>query len=201
MTTIDDDLVPAPRRRDAVATRLALLEAARSVLNRRGGGSTREIAAAAGVNQALVYRYFGSKEKLLAEAVRSTYSAAELVMLRDAPLADLPRLLLDRMPVGGGGRDDQPTVSAAVIGEEHVRESIREQIDTGFGEVLAARLDGQDAVLRAELVAAVLAGVALLRDRIGAHGLLDADPAALQAQVERLTAVLLQPASGDRPIR
>lgn len=49
----------------------------------------------AGVNQALVYRYFGSKEKLIAEAAGRDLDTAD-TMTADTPLADLPRALLDR---------------------------------------------------------------------------------------------------------
>jgi AcrR family transcriptional regulator len=55
-----------PRRRGAAATRAAILAAAKSAFASAGyaGTGLREIAAAAGVNAALVMRYFGSKEKL-----------------------------------------------------------------------------------------------------------------------------------------
>jgi len=54
----------APRGRDAVVE--ALIEAARGLFAERGieGASVREIASAAGVNHALVFRHFGSKQRL-----------------------------------------------------------------------------------------------------------------------------------------
>jgi AcrR family transcriptional regulator len=89
------------RRRDAAATRRALLAAARRQIAEHGfaGTTTRDVAAAAGVNQALVYRYFGSKEKLLAEAAgvdKSTEAFPDEIIF-SAPLGDLPHLLLDRV--------------------------------------------------------------------------------------------------------
>ena len=69
--------MPAPRRRKQPApntrdldTESRILEAARVVFTRRGtaGARLQEIAAEAGVNQALIHYYFGSKE-LLAERV------------------------------------------------------------------------------------------------------------------------------------
>ena len=51
------------QRGDATATRQAILVAARELFAAHGvdGVSVRDIAAAAGVNHALVHRYFGAK--------------------------------------------------------------------------------------------------------------------------------------------
>lgn len=78
-TEFDDSLVidlnvpeRTPRRRlSAAERRREILEAARSVFLRRGlsGARTREIADAAGVNEALLYRHFSSKDALFEEAV------------------------------------------------------------------------------------------------------------------------------------
>ncbi|MGC1512360.1 MAG: TetR/AcrR family transcriptional regulator [Acidimicrobiales bacterium] len=62
----------APRKRlSAPERRREILEAARSVFLRRGlsGARTREIAEAAGVNEALLYQHFSSKEALFDAAV------------------------------------------------------------------------------------------------------------------------------------
>ncbi|MBI3256439.1 MAG: TetR/AcrR family transcriptional regulator [Actinobacteria bacterium] len=62
----------APRKRlSAPERRREILEAARSVFLRRGlsGARTREIAEAAGVNEALLYQHFSSKEALFEAAV------------------------------------------------------------------------------------------------------------------------------------
>lgn len=58
------------RKRDAAATRLALLDAAADLFADRGFDRTtvRDIAKEAGANQSLLFRYFGSKEALF-EAV------------------------------------------------------------------------------------------------------------------------------------
>jgi len=62
---------PRPRKRNAVATREAILSSARKVFARAGydGAGVREIAAGAGVTAMLVNRYFGGKERLFAEAI------------------------------------------------------------------------------------------------------------------------------------
>lgn len=74
-----DALVPAPMhmasRRQRISgdeRRASIVEAAAKLFSERGfAGSTREIAAAIGVTQALLYRYFPSKQVLF-DAVMST---------------------------------------------------------------------------------------------------------------------------------
>ena len=62
---------PPSRPRNAAATRLALLEAARTRFTRVGYEATtlRDVAADVGVNLALIKRYFGSKEGLFKAAL------------------------------------------------------------------------------------------------------------------------------------
>ena len=62
---------PLPKTRDAARTTEAILRAAQRLFATRGYTTTgvREVAAEAGVNSALVRRYFGSKEGLLRAAV------------------------------------------------------------------------------------------------------------------------------------
>ena len=77
---------PALRpQRDAQRTRAAILAAAQDAFSIRGYSDTgvREITAAAGVNPALVSRYFGSKDKL--------YEAALSDLLRAGIITELPK--------------------------------------------------------------------------------------------------------------
>src|SRR4051812_15654409 len=92
----EEQTTPPRRRRDAAATQAALLQAARRLMNERGidGTSTRDVAQAAGVNQGLVYRYFGSKEKLFAEAATGP-DEDDGSVFATAPLSEVPHLLLD----------------------------------------------------------------------------------------------------------
>lgn len=68
---------PAVARRDAAATRAALIEAAVSEFSSNGfaGARVDEIARAAGVNKQLVYHYFESKQGLYLVALESVYAA------------------------------------------------------------------------------------------------------------------------------
>jgi AcrR family transcriptional regulator len=182
------------RRRDAAATREALLTAARLLIARQGveATSTRDVAAAAGVNQALVYRYFGSKDKLFTEAVGGGTAAPDSV-LADTPLADLPRALLHRtldiMP--GGDRASSLATLATGANDELVRAIIRERIEASFGTGLADRLTGPDPRLRAELLAALITGITVLREKIGTPAITAADRDDLARYVELMAAPLL----------
>src|SRR5215213_11453234 len=74
---------PAPRRSDA--TKAAILRAAREQFASSGyqGATIRAIATAAGIDPAMVMRYFGNKEKL--------FAAAAEFDLRLPDLSDMPR--------------------------------------------------------------------------------------------------------------
>lgn len=186
------------RRRDAAATRTALLVAARALMTERGveGTSTRDVAAEAGVNQALVYRYFGSKEKLFAEAAEVSAEADDLI--GNTPLSDLPRVLLDRiLGMAEAHQSSDLAKLVAASNDEHVRTVIRDRINSGFGELLAARLDGPDAALRAEMFGAILVGVGFLRHKIGTRAMTTAEHETLTTYVEQLAATLFDPGRGD----
>lgn len=64
-----------PRRRDAEATRAAILQAAKSQFATLGYDCAvlRDIAGEAGVDVALVKRYFGGKEALFTEALKASF--------------------------------------------------------------------------------------------------------------------------------
>jgi AcrR family transcriptional regulator len=65
----------APRRRDAEATRRAILDAAAEVSTRNGYDGTvmRDVARLAGSDTRLITRYFGSKEGLFAQVVDEAF--------------------------------------------------------------------------------------------------------------------------------
>jgi AcrR family transcriptional regulator len=78
------------RRRDAVATREALLEAGAELFAERGydGVPVWTIAAKAGVNKAMISYHFGGKRKLYRAIVDATFSE---IVARVESLADSPR--------------------------------------------------------------------------------------------------------------
>ncbi len=84
------------RPRGASDTRERILVSARELFARNGIGNTsvRAVAAAAGVDSALVHHYFGTKEKLFAAAVHIPIDPMEVIApLRDVPIEELGHTL------------------------------------------------------------------------------------------------------------
>jgi hypothetical protein len=79
----------------------------------------------------------------------------------------------------------------AAANDQAVRTILQERIESAFSRRLAARLDGPDATLRAELFAAILVGVGFLRHKVGSRGMSTADRETLVAYVDRMVAPLL----------
>ena len=85
-----------PRRRDAAATRAAILEAAKGLFARLGydRAGLREIAAEAGADVALIKRYFGGKEGLFTEALKASIGPGRW---REWDHASFPREIAEMM--------------------------------------------------------------------------------------------------------
>lgn len=170
---MDFDANP-PRKRNAATTRAAMLDAAVSRFARDGydGASVRDIAADAGVDAALVSRYFGGKEELFNEVLACSPSPAHLFE---------------------GGRDGfgARVAKAVVIDQTHDRkldcifamlrstsspkasQAIRDSGQARFYDPLAAMLEGEDKVVRARLIGAMIMGVAISRALLPDLGLDD----------------------------
>ena len=94
-----------PRRRDAAATRAAILEAAQGQFARLGydRAALRDIAAEAGADVALIKRYFGGKEALFTEALKASIRAEPLRAWSRATFAHEVATMMAGMPGGGPG--------------------------------------------------------------------------------------------------
>jgi AcrR family transcriptional regulator len=166
-----------PRGAKAEETAAALLAAARTRFARDGFDATgmRDIAGDVGVNPALLYRYFGSKEDLFMKAVSTGRDARFLAA--DVPLEEFADRLVDWLrepatsPMGG-----HPLVwMLRSCGHRAIAEMLERKIREGFTDALAERLDGPDAELRAILVAAWMFGLGVLESVVGVHEIADAD--------------------------
>jgi AcrR family transcriptional regulator len=85
------------RRPGKPGTRQAVLGAARQLFAERGydGASVRDIAAAAGVDPALVHHYFGTKQGLFLAVLGAPFNPADLVpAVTGGGLAELPERLV-----------------------------------------------------------------------------------------------------------
>lgn len=158
------------RRPGAPDTKAEILIAARGVFSEQGYDRTsvRAIAAAASVDPSLIYHYFGTKEDLFAasidlpphmlEMVRSIFDveadelgaslASAFLSVWETEEARAPLLGILRSATGGESR--------AVI-------SFREFLTNAILDQIAPRITGDDARLRALLMASHLVGIAMTR--------------------------------------
>lgn len=185
--------LPAPlqkRSRDSAATRQALLAAAQRLFGQRGyeRTTTREIGVAAGVDPALIARYFGSKADLYLAAVATERLGDDGVDERDrndAPFDDLAQVVevvLRRTARRGPGpilqalvRDDASAEIRAAAAARLERRMVG-PIAAGYVE---AGLDRP--VLRAQVAVAAVLGTSLGRSLGWFEELRGADPDELAA--------------------
>ncbi len=153
------------RRRDAAATREAILEAAtrRFATQGYGGAGVREIAADAGVTAALVNRYFGSKEGLFDEVSRRALDMGRLLQGQREDLADH----LARVMVYGqeDSRDWGYTPLLLLLHSAAVPGAIklfRRDLDRTELPLLAEQIGGDNSAVRAVMVMAQLTGFAIM---------------------------------------
>ena len=164
--------VPARRSRDAAATRSALLASAQDLFGTGGyeRTTTREIGEAAGVDPALIARYFGSKADLYLAAVVADHLDDEGVDHDgdvDTPLSDLAQVVaavLRRTRHRGLG----PVLGALVRDDasDEVRDAAQARLER---RMVAPVEDGYAAAgrdrpaLRAQVAVAATIGVGLAR--------------------------------------
>jgi AcrR family transcriptional regulator len=113
-----------------------------------------------------VNRYFGSKEGLFSEAVASKFDLSHVLDGDRATLGQrLAQYVLQKKP---SGADYDPLVALLRSSSSEVCGGmLRNAILYGFVRPLAERLDGPDALSRAELVGSTLLGLLVHRTVIG----------------------------------
>ncbi|WP_344482461.1 TetR/AcrR family transcriptional regulator [Glycomyces endophyticus] len=189
----------APKRRDRAATRSALLDAARRRFAEHGydGTGVREIAADAGVDATLIFRYFGSKRHLFDEAANG--EVPEGLGAPGAGPAELADALVREVVLGdapAGGGEHPLLLMLRSAGRPEVRARLHEEVCDRYLADMADRFAGEDAALRAELVGALLLGMGVMRDVVGSPVLPGADPDRVRALVAAMVAAL---EAGGRP--
>ncbi len=160
----------APRKRDAEATRAAILEAAKSHFARSGydHAALREIAADAGCDVALIKRYFGGKDALFVEALKASFHPDRLREWdRKAFPRDAAIMLADAAHVG-----EERTHSFQFLLRTATSPTTAPLLNLAMQEHFLAPirdwLGGDDAPARARVMAAVYIGFLverLIRDQ------------------------------------
>lgn len=171
------DPAAGARSRNAAATREAILLSARKRFAREGydGASLREISADAGVDAALISRYFGGKDELFNEVLAiackpnvdvftgdpATFGERAARILLDDPIDSMKLDMLLIMLRSAGSPKAAEAVSACG------RQEFFARFETWLG--------GPHAATRARLAAAMMMGVSLLRMIDGGRDLKGAD--------------------------
>jgi AcrR family transcriptional regulator len=176
------------RRRDAAATRKAILAAATRRFATQGyeRAGVREIAGDAGVTAALVNRYFGSKERLFAEVIKRGLDMKHWLSGRRANLAaHLARVMVYGQE-NSGDRGHTPLLlllhSAADPGALKL---FRRDLDCNLLPLLAEQIGGDDAAVRAVMVMAQLTGFAIMHQVLRPQAFADARDEELVALLSR----------------
>jgi AcrR family transcriptional regulator len=165
------------RRRDATVTRSAILEAATRRFACQGYqcAGVREIAADAGVDAAMVNRYFGSKEQLFAEVIERAFDIRSLV---DGDRATLAERLARRMVYGEDDSAEDRRIPLLLMlrsaTDPHAAELIRPCLDRNVLRPLAGCLDGPDAEVRAAMLIAQCTGFAIMNQMLRPQALVEA---------------------------
>lgn len=160
-------------------TEARILTAARQLFGEHGFDRTtiRAIATAAGSDPGLVMRYFGSKEKLFAQAA---------AIPADGPIEGTPEQIAELLTAALADKlADEPTAALAALramfSHPEAAEDVRAAMTSQQRQV-AAQLPGDDAVLRSGVIGALTLGLVVSRHLVRLDGL-DAPPEELMAVV------------------
>jgi|tagenome__1003787_1003787.scaffolds.fasta_scaffold20901215_3 AcrR family transcriptional regulator len=168
------------RRPGTSTTREEIVIAAAKAFSTVGYDATsvRGVAADAGVDPALVRRFFGGKEQLFSAVVTAVFQPERAVaMLLDGPRSQLgERLVTFVMALLGDVRRPGPLLglmrSAAT--NDHAAEQIREFMANEMLGVVTQKLGVDRPELRAALAASQLVGLAIIRYAVRVDALVDA---------------------------
>ena len=154
----------ASRSRDAAASKEALLQAARALFGQRGfeGTTIREIGERAGVDAALIARYFGSKADLYIAAVMAEDAEGHPGQFEG--LEQMAAVAMTQADRRGPGPILQAIVRSDTSAE--IRAAARDLLEPRLAAPLAARMTAQGVdrpQLRAEMAVSALFGIILGR--------------------------------------
>lgn len=157
------------RRPGSVNARGDIVASARAVFSERGydGATMRLVAARAGVDPALIYHYFGSKQQLFVASMEIPFDwSTAFPELLNGPLDHVGDRLVRFML----GLWEDPEVQPRIMGlvrsaatDPEAAAMLRQLLTAGPVQGLAGAIGPPDGELRAMLAASHLIGLALLR--------------------------------------
>jgi len=165
------------KKRDAVATRAAILAAARQRFLRESYGSVglRDIAGDAKVDVALISRYFGGKEGLFREVVADEEKPK--IFFEPKSIDELPGFLA-QLVVDDADEDLEKRMEMFIImlrsaSSPQAGAIIREFVHRDVLAPLTELIGGDQGELRANMLLAILMGVGVLRSIMMVDGFAD----------------------------
>jgi AcrR family transcriptional regulator len=154
---------PVTRLRDAAATQKAILAAARAHFARLGydGALLRDIAADAGVDAALINRYFGGKDGLFEAVIENALHPEYLVRSERTKIADHAAAALAAGPHADRLEAFSLILHAAT--SRHGAKLLDKVVQARFMGPVRDWLGGEDSGARARLLTSVIVGTMVER--------------------------------------
>lgn len=180
----------APRTRDAARTRGTILASAQAAFATKGyaQAGVREIAATAGVDPALVRRYFGSKEGLFEAVLGETLDIGDLI---DTPRERFGAHIATYLIEERSDASNPLPIMMMAMADPAIRPIALDLLHRRVIAPLAAWIDGDGGAVRAARVSMVCSGFLtywkLLPLEVFAHGI---DPATRRWLEESLQAAI-----------
>ena len=201
------EAAPRRQRRPATERRADVLAAARRLFAEKGfhATGTRELAAAADINDALLYRFFANKEAILAALVDEAITA----------FAALPQVLADRHPDESSAADLLELVGTTFVAvateqvdlltilisehralaEDHRFVTFIHLSATGLGARLDSLTGADGGYLTARAFMGSLVAFVLLQNVLGLQAIQPVEPALYIRHLATTTSRGLQPAA------
>lgn len=183
-----------PITKNRNATEAKILEAARRLFSHDSYDNVgiRDIASEAGVDSALISRYFGSKEGLFLEALENGRSHPDFLQEgRDGMAALAAEMLTD------GPQDDDKLIDLLIMLNSanscDAGCAVRDSIETRFHRPVAALIGGENSDLRARLFGSVLMGLAISRTIMGPYGIAEDEAGPLKERIRTILEDALAP--------
>ena len=154
--------------RNSLATRQALLDAAIRRFTRDGYDDVgmRDVAGDVGIDAALVVRYFGSKEQLFEAAIDACFDGEQFWA---GDRADFGRRMAEQLVYGDKkpGKLQGLLIILRSMGSAKAEEVVQRSCVQDFMQPLTDWLGGDDAPVRARLMAGLLMGMSIGREMTG----------------------------------
>ena len=195
-------MTTSTRRRDAAGTRQLLLEAARQRFARDGFAATtvREIADDAGVNVALISRYFSSKEGLFEACLAGAVDELGRTVGEETTLDQVAQAMAGHLAGPGTGRYPIRLLLLLRSSGDERADRIRVDILRSFAQRLAAAAGwrpgdpgSEQLLLRAQIALSATFGIAILRTTATMEPLASAGEQDLIGPIHDLIGALLPP--------